>query len=86
MVAGVGERAFARPCLGVDFLFPKLKGAAPDIDFQLKLAQTLAGGVVVVRRGLAGEFQRALPKAIREGRDFAWHAGERRRVALDARA
>ncbi len=84
MVAGVSECSFALAGLGIDLPLTELEGTLFDVVFGLELTQALAGGVVVVGGGLAGQFEGALPHAVGEGGDVGGHAGERSGVAVDA--
>jgi hypothetical protein len=86
MISRVGERPLALPRLSVEFFLPKFKRAAADVDFEVQLAQPLAGGTVVIHRGLAGQFKGALPHPIGEFCYVGWHSGEGGWVAFDARA
>jgi hypothetical protein len=86
MVASIGERSFAFPRLGVDLPLPEFERSLLDLILDLELTQPLAGGVVVMSRGLAGKFQGALPHAVGKIRDLARHPGEGGGVALDTGA
>ena len=71
------------PCLGVDLPLTELERALFDVFLELKLTQTLAGGVVVVNRGLTSEFQGSFPHPDGEARDLGRHPGEGRGVVVD---
>ncbi len=58
-----------------------LATALPSVRTQL-----LAGGIVVMSRGLPGEFKGALPHAVGDLRDLGRHPGQGRLVAVDPRA
>ncbi len=70
MVAGIGERALAFPRLGVDLPLTEFERSLFYVVLDLELTQPFAGGVVVMYRGLTGEFQGTLPHAVGEARDL----------------
>jgi hypothetical protein len=86
MIAGVGERPFAFPRLGVDLPLTQIERSLLDVVLDLELAQSLAGGVVILGCGLASQFERSLPHPIGELGNVGRHAGEGGGVAVDAGA
>jgi hypothetical protein len=83
MLPGIDKRSFPFPRLGVDLPLTQLERSLFDFVLDLELVQALAGSVVVMSRGLAGEFQGALPHAVCDLRDLGRHPGEGGRVAVD---